>query len=110
MNLRVDDLHGCLLFPLERYRNRRLARFANGEGGRIAGAGRGGVALVPGKGAAAVGRGGGAHDVLLVVPPIEGDQGLAGEDELTRVPLAPPAGPGAIPADPAALTQRGAGD
>src|SRR5260370_42579819 len=99
-----------LLFPLERYRNRRLARFTNGEGGCIAGAGRSGFALVPGKAPAAVGRGGGAHHVLVVIPPIEGDQGLAGEDELNPVALVPATGPGAVPADPAALAQRGAGD
>src|SRR5260370_19118974 len=99
-----------LLFRLERYRNRRLARFANGEGGRIAGAGRGGLALVPGKAPAAVGPGGGAHDVLVVVAPIERDQGLAGEDELNAVTLVPAAGPGAVPADPAALAQRSARD
>src|SRR4029077_1076531 len=110
MNLRVDDLHGCLLFPLERYRNRGLARFANGEGGHIAGAGCRGLALVPSEGLAAAGRGGGAHDVLVVAPPIEGDQALADEDELNASAVIPAAGPGAIPADPAALAQRGARD
>src|SRR5439155_24662293 len=101
---------GCLLFPLERYRKGRLARFAHGQGGRIASTGYRGFALVPGKTPATIGRGGGAHDVLVVAAPIEGDQGLAGENELNPVALVPATSPGAVPADPAALAQRGARD
>src|SRR5207245_3772271 len=96
--------------PLERYRKRRLARFAHGQGGRIASTGCRGFALVPGKTPATIGRGGRAHDVLVVAAPIEGDQGLAGENELNAVALVPATSPGAVPADPAALAQRGARD
>src|SRR3954453_16247555 len=88
------------LFSLERHRYLWFAAFAHAKPRQpIGAAGQRGVTSVPNK-SAAVGRGGGTYNALVVVAPIEGDQGLAGKDELNAIALVPATGPSPVPAGP----------